>query len=215
MISPYSLGLYTPLPDGAKRIDTLSELPGVRESWQRGKKWEGGDDVGDFSLHPHTPVTLLRNYFDQWLGYDVQDRKLMVNDAEAASVRRIFERFVELGSATALARQLKAEGVVGKRGRPVDKGVLYKLLNNRVYVGEAVHKGKASMLGAASGAVAGLVAVTPAAGFVGPMGAIAIGPDRLSAYSSATPARPQRLPIRSLSVRAPLIRKTVRNCRWS
>ena len=41
--------------------------------------------------------------------------------------------------------------------------------------GEAVHKGKASMLGAVSGAVAGLVAVTPAAGFVGPMGAIAIG----------------------------------------
>ncbi|WP_287983912.1 ammonium transporter [Diaphorobacter sp.] len=41
--------------------------------------------------------------------------------------------------------------------------------------GEALHKGKASMLGAASGAVAGLVAVTPAAGFVGPMGSIAIG----------------------------------------
>ncbi len=40
---------------------------------------------------------------------------------------------------------------------------------------EALHKGRASMLGAASGAVAGLVAVTPAAGFVGPMGAIAIG----------------------------------------
>ncbi|KLR58343.1 ammonium transporter [Diaphorobacter sp. J5-51] len=41
--------------------------------------------------------------------------------------------------------------------------------------GEALHKGKASMLGAASGAVAGLVVVTPAAGFVGPMGSIAIG----------------------------------------
>ncbi|GAA4424824.1 ammonium transporter [Acidovorax lacteus] len=41
--------------------------------------------------------------------------------------------------------------------------------------GEALHKGKASMLGAASGAVAGLVAVTPAAGFVGPMGAIVMG----------------------------------------
>ena len=41
--------------------------------------------------------------------------------------------------------------------------------------GESMSKGKASMLGAASGAVAGLVAVTPAAGFVGPMGAIAIG----------------------------------------
>jgi Amt family ammonium transporter len=41
--------------------------------------------------------------------------------------------------------------------------------------GEALAKGKASMLGAASGAVAGLVAITPACGFVGPMGALAIG----------------------------------------
>ena len=42
-------------------------------------------------------------------------------------------------------------------------------------LGEWLGKGKPSMLGAASGAVAGLVAVTPAAGFVGPMGAIVIG----------------------------------------
>jgi Amt family ammonium transporter len=41
--------------------------------------------------------------------------------------------------------------------------------------GEALTKGKASMLGAASGAVSGLVAITPACGFVGPMGAIIIG----------------------------------------
>ncbi len=42
-------------------------------------------------------------------------------------------------------------------------------------IGEALFKGKASMLGAASGAVAGLVAITPAAGNVGLMGAIVIG----------------------------------------
>jgi ammonium transporter, Amt family len=42
-------------------------------------------------------------------------------------------------------------------------------------VGEALGKGKASMLGAASGAVAGLVAITPACGSVGPMGAVVIG----------------------------------------
>jgi len=41
--------------------------------------------------------------------------------------------------------------------------------------GEALTKGKGSMLGAASGAVAGLVAITPACGFVGPMGALVIG----------------------------------------
>ena len=75
-------------------------------------------------------------------GYDVKDRKLIVNAAEAATIRMIFERFVTSGSATALARELRAEGVVTKRGKPIDKGALYKLLNNRVYTGEAVHKGK-------------------------------------------------------------------------
>ena len=77
------------------------------------------------------------------LGYDVQDRKLVVNDAEAASVRRIFERFVELGSATVLARELRRDGFRNKLGTLIDKGYLYRLLNNRVYRGEAVHKGKA------------------------------------------------------------------------
>jgi site-specific DNA recombinase len=75
------------------------------------------------------------------LGYDVKDRKLVVNTAEAATVRMIFERFVKIGSSTTLVRALRSEGVTGKRGKLVDKGYLYKLLNNRVYVGQAVHKG--------------------------------------------------------------------------
>jgi Amt family ammonium transporter len=41
--------------------------------------------------------------------------------------------------------------------------------------GEWIFRGKPTMLGAASGAVAGLVAVTPACGFIGPMGAIVLG----------------------------------------
>ena len=75
------------------------------------------------------------------LGYDVQDRKLVVNDAEAASVRRIFQRFIDLGSATVLARELRREGFRSKQGTLIDKGYLYRLLNNRVYRGEALHKG--------------------------------------------------------------------------
>jgi DNA invertase Pin-like site-specific DNA recombinase len=75
------------------------------------------------------------------LGYDVNDRKLVVNDGEASTVRMIFERFTKTGSATTLANALRAEGTTGKRGKLVDKGYLYKLLNNRVYVGQAVHKG--------------------------------------------------------------------------
>ncbi|MBX6322411.1 MAG: recombinase family protein, partial [Rhodospirillaceae bacterium] len=52
------------------------------------------------------------------LGYDVRDRKLVVNEAEAARVRMIFERFTKVGSATVLAGALAAEGVLTKRGRP-------------------------------------------------------------------------------------------------
>ena len=77
------------------------------------------------------------------LGYDAVDRRLVVNETEAATVRHIFTRFVELGSATLLTRELVGQGVVSKRGRLVDKGFLYKLLRNRVYIGEAVHKGMA------------------------------------------------------------------------
>lgn len=76
------------------------------------------------------------------LGYDVVDRKLIVNEDEAAQVGRIFERFVELGSATVLARELRREEARNKQGTLMDKGYLYRLLKNRVYRGEAVHKGK-------------------------------------------------------------------------
>ena len=65
------------------------------------------------------------------------------NEAEAALVRRVFERFVKLGSATALARELVAAGARTKSGKLFDKGAIYKLLANRVYIGEAVHKGTA------------------------------------------------------------------------
>ena len=76
------------------------------------------------------------------LGYDVRDRKLIVNEVEAEAVRAVFKRFVRLGSATKLAQALRAEGVTTKPGNPIDKGYVYRLLSNRVYIGEAVHKGE-------------------------------------------------------------------------
>ena len=75
-------------------------------------------------------------------GYRVENRKLLIHDEEAAIVRSIFERFLQIGSATILARTLNAEGLRRKNGKAFDKGLLYKLLSNRVYIGEAVHKGQ-------------------------------------------------------------------------
>ena len=56
---------------------------------------------------------------------------------------RIFERFVRIGSATVLARELRERGRAHQARQAVDKGYLYKLLNNRTYLGLAVHKGTA------------------------------------------------------------------------
>ncbi|MHC5054545.1 MAG: recombinase family protein [Planctomycetota bacterium] len=87
-------------------------------------------------------------------GYDVDraNKRLVVNEEEAKRVRQIFKRFVDLGSATVLLKDLDARGwrtktwvtLKGKRreGRPWDKGSLYRLLNNRLYIGEVTHKGE-------------------------------------------------------------------------
>lgn len=84
------------------------------------------------------------------LGYDVENRRLVPNEREAKLIRHIFQRFVELGSSTALVKELKLDGVTSKAwttqdgktrdGRPIDKGHIYKLLGNRTYLGELRHK---------------------------------------------------------------------------
>ena len=75
------------------------------------------------------------------LGYDVRDRKLLVNEAEAVQVRRIFQGFAELESCMKLVHALRAEGATTKRGKPLNKNDVYRILTNRVFLGEAVHKG--------------------------------------------------------------------------
>jgi DNA invertase Pin-like site-specific DNA recombinase len=84
------------------------------------------------------------------LGYDVANRRLVANEQEAKLIRHIFRRFVELGSATMLVRELKLDGATSKswvtqdgkirEGKPIDKGLIYKVLNNRTYLGELRHK---------------------------------------------------------------------------
>jgi site-specific DNA recombinase len=75
------------------------------------------------------------------LGYEVKDRKLIIKEADAAHVRWIFARFLEIGSGTELAREVAERGIRTPRGNRIDKKYIYRLLNNRAYIGEAVHKG--------------------------------------------------------------------------
>lgn len=86
------------------------------------------------------------------LGYDVRDRRLIVNDAEAEVVRLIFERHHELGTIQALVADLAARGVVSKRrvmrdgrqagGEPYRPGAITHLLRNVLYTGRVSHHGQ-------------------------------------------------------------------------
>jgi site-specific DNA recombinase len=75
------------------------------------------------------------------LGYDIKDRRLIINEQEARFVRSIFTRFARGISPKQLIEMLTKEGVLNKQGKRIDKGYLYRVLNNRVYVGKAMHKG--------------------------------------------------------------------------
>lgn len=85
------------------------------------------------------------------LGYEAENRKLIIVPEEAATVRYIMEQYLVTASVPVLVEQLGDEGIVTKRrtsragrvygGKPFKRGSLAWLLKNRVYIGEVVHKG--------------------------------------------------------------------------
>jgi site-specific DNA recombinase len=76
------------------------------------------------------------------LGYRVEARQLVIDPAEARNVRHIFEEFVACRSTTELVRHLKQADIASRKGTAITKQALWKLLNNRFYLGEISHKGK-------------------------------------------------------------------------
>jgi site-specific DNA recombinase len=84
------------------------------------------------------------------MGYDIRERKLLVNYDEARIVRHIFERYLELGSVRHLKEDLEERGIVSgtkvskkgkvRGGKPFSRGAIYHLLSNPIYLGEIRHK---------------------------------------------------------------------------
>ncbi len=84
------------------------------------------------------------------LGYDIRDRKLIINPREAEIVKKIFLRFITLQSITMLVRELRLQGITSKTyvtqtgkqryGTAMCKNQIYRLLGNRIYLGEIPHK---------------------------------------------------------------------------
>jgi site-specific DNA recombinase len=86
------------------------------------------------------------------LGYDLEDRHLVVNEREAEQVREIFRLYLTFGCVKRLKADLDRRGIrskvrVSKAGRAsggtsFSRGAVYKILSNRTYLGEIPHKGE-------------------------------------------------------------------------
>lgn len=86
------------------------------------------------------------------LGYDAKDRALVINREEAQRVRTIYEQYLRLKSVRKLKSWLDDNGHRSKHrvsatgcsfgGAKFSRGALYTLLQNRIYLGEIVHKGQ-------------------------------------------------------------------------
>jgi site-specific DNA recombinase len=84
------------------------------------------------------------------LGYVARDHELTVIESEAETVRHVFRRYAAFGSVRLLKEELDAHGIRSKRwasaagrrwgGKPLARGALYLMLQNRIYRGEIVHK---------------------------------------------------------------------------
>ena len=84
------------------------------------------------------------------IGYALKDQKLLVDHKQAKVVRHIFRRYAALKSVAKLCRELEAQGyrtkpftsVAGRSygGKAFTRGHLYRILQNRVYLGEVTHK---------------------------------------------------------------------------
>ena len=83
------------------------------------------------------------------LGYEVRDRKLFINEQEAATVRFLFQRYVQLGSVRQVSEEAQQANLTIRRTRrrngslfitrPFGRGNLYHLLSNPIYVGKVRH----------------------------------------------------------------------------
>jgi len=92
---------------------------GLRESWIKGQA-TGGKHI---------------------LGYDIVEKKYVINEREAALVRELFERYANQETAPAIAAAMTAAGKLRPEGQPFEQYYIYKILHDKRYTGVVEHQG--------------------------------------------------------------------------
>lgn len=92
--------------------------------------------------HRETALKALHNGGYPPFGYDVVDQQYVINELEAAFVRKIFEAARERRGFTEVIREMEAAGIRGKRGRPIKYPQIHEMLRNEKYTGVYLYSPK-------------------------------------------------------------------------
>jgi DNA invertase Pin-like site-specific DNA recombinase len=86
------------------------------------------------------------------IGYEIEDRKLLINKEEAKTARYLFDTYLTLGCVAKLKQKLDSDGIFSRErtskrgnvvgGKPYSRGALYSILKNPIYIGKIRHKDK-------------------------------------------------------------------------
>lgn len=74
------------------------------------------------------------------MGYDVVNKKLVINPAEAEIVRRVFQRYIEIQSPKLIAMELNEQNIKTRQGKKWDTSYIKRMLSNHTYIGEIKYR---------------------------------------------------------------------------
>ena len=135
--------------NGVKIISAMENIPEGPEGIILESMLEGMNQYYSAELSQKVLRGLNESYIKgqftggyQIYGYDVKDKKNVINEDEAEIVKEIYEKFANGFTAVDIAKELKARGVRTKKGVFINAPKIYKIIANTKYVGKTTHRGE-------------------------------------------------------------------------
>lgn len=140
---------HTLKTNGVKLISAMENIPDSPEGIILESLLEGMNQYYSAELSQKVLRGLKESYLKgqftggcQIYGYDLENKKNIINPNEAEIVREIFSKYARGLTAVAIADELEKRGIRKKDGTFITKGKIYKMLENPKYVGQTNHGGE-------------------------------------------------------------------------
>ena len=132
--------------NGVKVVSAMENIPDTPEGIILESLLEGMNQYYSAELSQKVHRGLNESYIkgnftggNQIYGYDVVDKKNVINDDEAAVVREIFTKFAQGYTGVDIAKNLQTRGIRTKKGKYITDKAIYKIIQNTKYVGKVKH----------------------------------------------------------------------------